>query len=209
MLQIVGDEDVYGSQTLVEPFEEEIQKGGKGGPAMLHAPVRIVVNVWLWPSVRFVYAPGYRVYVSPYRWRVYPSYWRPWRPRPYARYYAYAHPYRRHYHVVTTHRVVRAHNVYAPRRTQSKVVHTRTTTTVTRRNASGKAGVQRTTTTTKATGPRGGQSTKQTKSTTVQGPRGNSVTKQKSTTTKTGPRGNSATHQKSSTTVKKKGNGRH
>ncbi|MBK8703346.1 MAG: hypothetical protein IPN33_06805 [Saprospiraceae bacterium] len=46
---------------IVEPFEEEDGDDGKG-PRMTEETVRIVVNVWGWPSVRFVYAPGYRVW---------------------------------------------------------------------------------------------------------------------------------------------------
>lgn len=47
------------------------------------------------------------------------------------RWHVAAAPYRVHrYHAVKTHRVVRAHKVYAPRRSHSKVVHSRTTTVV-------------------------------------------------------------------------------
>lgn len=74
ILQIIGDEALYGEQTITKPFGEEKVKNGKDkGPAAERAPVRIVVNVWLWPSVRFMYAPAYRVWVSPWRWRVYPG----------------------------------------------------------------------------------------------------------------------------------------
>ncbi|KAA3626250.1 MAG: hypothetical protein DWQ02_20575, partial [Bacteroidetes bacterium] len=79
ILQIVGDEDMYGKDVYAEPFEEEAQMDGKGGPSGDITVRRIVVNVWLWPSVRFMYAPGYTVWVSPYYWRVYPRWWRPWR----------------------------------------------------------------------------------------------------------------------------------
>lgn len=65
ILQIVGNEDVYGEQVIAEPFDEEKVKSDKEkGPAPQFAPVRVVVNVWLWPSVRFMYRPGYAVWVS-------------------------------------------------------------------------------------------------------------------------------------------------
>ncbi|RMG83518.1 MAG: hypothetical protein D6714_09550 [Bacteroidetes bacterium] len=144
ILQIVGDEDVYGDQTLVEPVEETPDGGGKGGPSAPVATHGVVVNVWFWPCVRFVYAPGYRVWVSPFYWGFYPPWWRPWRPRPWHIYHQHIIIYRPHYHVVHTHRVVRAHRVYTPRRQTSHIVHARTTTIRTTRKANG---ARRTTTT--------------------------------------------------------------
>lgn len=161
ILQIVGDEDVYGEETIVEPFEAEAKEGGKNGP---HVTVeRIVVNVWGWPSVRFVYAPGYRVWVSPFRWRHYPVWFRPWRPHPFAVWHPFVVGFRPHYQVVTTHRVVRAHAVYTPRRVGSTTVRTHTTVVKTRRGT-----VKKSTTTTTKRGP-GGHVKSQKKTTTVQG----------------------------------------
>lgn len=153
ILQIVGDEDLYGEQTIAEPFEEEKAKTGKDkGPSANRTPVRIVVNVWFWSPVRFMYAPIYRPWVSPWRWRVYPGWWRPWRPYPWRVYHVRVFPYRAHCHVIHTHRVVRAHAVYAPRRTQSHVVHTRTTTVVAARGKNGAVVGKKTTTTTRSNG---------------------------------------------------------
>ncbi len=161
MLQIIGDEDVYGEQKIVEPFEEEFSRDGKGGPHVDFE--RVVVNVWLWPCVRFVYSP-----------------------RPFRIFVVHTHPWRRHYHVVNVHRVTRAHRVYAPRRTYSHTVRTKTTTVRKTRTAKGKAGVSKTTT-----------------KTTVKTPRGN-VTK-KTTTTKAGVKtkpGKKAGVKKTTTTTK-------
>ncbi len=213
ILQIVGDENLYGEQVFVEPFEEEGGKKGKGGPSVDYdGPARIVVNVWLWPSVRFIYRPAYTVWVSPWRWSYYPTWWSPWRPRPWHAFYVRSRPFHRHYHVVTTHRVVRAHAVYAPRRTSSKVVHTRTTTVVAARGKNGKvvAG-KRTTTSTTVKGKNGGSVTKERTSTKVgaKGKNGGSVTKTK-TTTKVGAKGKNggaagAKRSKTSTTRKRGG----
>lgn len=129
ILQIIGDEDVFGKQMIVEPFDEEVGSDKKGrGPFMEDFETyRVVVNVWAWPSVRFVYHPTYVAWVSPWRWAAYPTWWRPWHPLAWSAFHVRVRPYRSHYQVVTTHRVVRAHAVYTPRRTNSKVVHTRTT----------------------------------------------------------------------------------
>lgn len=147
ILQIVGDEDIYGEQTIVEPGEgdqenEEDDDGdaeeenGEGhGPFVLLSPgisSPVVVNVWLWPSVRFVYAPGYMVWVSPWGWHRHPVWWHPWRPLRWSVF----HPMRVRYHagfaVVHTHRVVRAHRVYSPGRVTSVTVRTRHQGTVNR-----------------------------------------------------------------------------
>jgi hypothetical protein len=144
VIQIVGDEDIYGEQTIVEPGEgdddEEVkEEGGGGGPYVGEYSfenfnsMRVVVNVWVgWPCVRFVYAPTYRVWVSPWRWAVYPAWWRPWRP------FAWRvwHPFRVRHHVgfavVRTHRVVHAHRLYHPVRVSSVTVRTRHNASVTR-----------------------------------------------------------------------------
>ncbi len=122
--QIVGDEDMYGEQTIVEPTEEVVTNAGT-------SRTQVVVNVWAWPSVRYVYAPAYGVWASPYRWRAYPGWWRPWRPIRHRTFYAYRAPYRSRYVVVSNHRVVRAHRVYVPHRVTSVKVRTRHTAAMT------------------------------------------------------------------------------
>ncbi len=135
VVQIVGDEDIYGEQTIVEPNEgvsedEEVRGDeGKGRPHDTgydnYAMPLVVVNVWTWPGVRFVYAPAYAAWVSPWRWRAYPVWWRPWRPLAWRVF----HPFRMRYHpgfaVVRTHRVMLAHRVYTPVRKTSVIVRTR------------------------------------------------------------------------------------
>ena len=131
ILQIVGDEDIYGQEVIVEPNGDE---GGTAyepsrlnhGPSMgIEQPDGIIVNVWLWPSVRFVYAPAYVVWRSPWRWRAYPTWWRPWRPAGWHVFHPYQRPYRTHFVVVRTNRVAFARTMYRPVRSTSVIVHTR------------------------------------------------------------------------------------
>jgi hypothetical protein len=122
-LQIAGDEELYGPDVYAEPFQEEA-KGGKGGPAPYVSSARIVVNVWFWAPVRFIFTPGYVVWISPWRWAHYPRWWKPWRPHPYRVHYGHCVHYHVHYHRVHTHRMVRAHRVYTPHRRTSVHVHT-------------------------------------------------------------------------------------
>lgn len=168
ILQIVGDEDIYGEEIIVEPSdgnEEYDTDINKTGPSSYYPnKPAIIVNVWTWPCVRFVYAPTYRPWVSPWRWRLYPNYWKPWRPLGWAAWHPVRH---KHYgptvRIVHNHRTVKAHKVYRPVRV--------TSTTVRTRNSAAHANYKVTRTKTKVTGPRGNSVTK--KTTTVKGARGN------------------------------------
>lgn len=151
--QIVGDEEIFGEQTIVEASDEGDEvSDDAGAPSNGPAPNfyetnRIVVNVFFWPSVRFVYRPAYVPWVSPWRWRHYPGWWRPWHPFAWHVFHPRVVVYHRHCAVVRTHRVVVAHRVYTPFRASSTIVRTRNT--VARNN------FKVTRTRTRVTGPRG------------------------------------------------------
>jgi hypothetical protein len=132
-LQIEGDEELYAANTIAEPSElEQKMKTSKGGPAIgTITTTRLFVNVWLWPCVRFVYAPSYVVWVSPYRWNNHPRWWRPWRPFRHSVFYTRCAPHRVYYHRTPTRRLIYVRNIYAPRRHHSTiVVHGNNRTTV-------------------------------------------------------------------------------
>jgi hypothetical protein len=116
-VQIVGDEDLYGEETIVEPNETVKTHAGTQTSTT-------VVNVYTWPAVRYVYTPAYRVWVSPWSWRARPVWWHPWKPIHYHAYYGY-HRHHPHYVVVHDHRTVHAHRIYRPVRTTSVIVRTR------------------------------------------------------------------------------------
>lgn len=165
VLQIIGDEEIFGEELIVEPNGgDEIGEEGKGpfAQASLYTPARVVVNVWFWPSVRFMYAPIYRPWISPWRWRHYPGWYRPWRPFTWAVWHPRRAFYHHHFVVVRTHRVVRCHAIYRPARVSSVTVRTRHATAVNHYR------VTRTRTT--VTGPRGNKAVKTT--TTVRGRNG-------------------------------------
>lgn len=161
VIQIIGDEDLYGEEMIVEPDSgaagnsmiSDVFNSSTHGPSAYTAGVTpIIVNVWLWPSVRFVYGTAYRPWVSPWRWNHYPGWYRPWRP------FAWSvwHPRRVHYHrpfvIVHTHRVVRAHAVYRPVRVSSVTVRTKHAKTVNNYRVTRKK--------TTVTGPRGNTATR-------------------------------------------------
>lgn len=164
VLQIIGDEEIFGEEMVVEPSDgnDEGENEDNDSEDANYSP-STVVNVWAWPSVRFIYAPAYRPWVSPWGWRSYPTWWRPWRPMAWSVW----HPFRvSHYRptvrIVSTHRVVRAHNVYRPLRVSSTTVRTKT--------SGARANYKVTRTKTKVTGARGNSVTK--KTTTVKGSKG-------------------------------------
>ncbi|RPD38989.1 hypothetical protein EG028_22895 [Chitinophaga barathri] len=133
VIQIVGDEDIYGVSKIVEPKDEEsvafndetLSDRPHGPNAAAFAPSGVIVNVWFWPSVRFVFAPYYTVWASPWRWYHYPVWWRPWRPLAWHVYQPICYHYRPRYVVVHTHRVVRAPRIYRPMRVTSASVYSR------------------------------------------------------------------------------------
>jgi hypothetical protein len=129
VLQIVGDESLYGKQVTAEPSDESddpgVKRGGRGGPAWEMPPMGIIVNVWFWSPIRFIYRPAYVPYVSPWYWGYYPGFWHPWRPYPWGWFHARVRPYWAHYRVVNTCRVTHAHAIYVPHRTTSTIVTSR------------------------------------------------------------------------------------
>jgi hypothetical protein len=141
VLQIEGDQDLFPKNTIIEPTAEE-----KGAVQNLKVASNVTVvengstvNVWSWPSVRYLYAPTYVVWASPYRWRHYPNYWRPWRRVAHPVFYSYGARYRHHYHVVSVRRVTAVRSVYHPRRHSSTlVVHNRRGSTIIHKNKRGK-----------------------------------------------------------------------
>ena len=116
VLQITGDEDIYGVETIIEPTRDVYTYAGQRSS-------RAVVNVWAWPIVRYVYSPYYHVYVSPWHWTYRPHWWRPWRPVIYYDYYTYWRPFRHHYSVCYTHRVFYGYDFYRRHRSTSVIVY--------------------------------------------------------------------------------------
>jgi hypothetical protein len=127
VLQIIGDEEIYGESLIIEPTSDDMEMKKKG-PSLYSEDDALIVNVWLWPSVRYVYAPVYRPWVSPFRWAFYPTWWRPWHPLAWNVFHPFRLGYRVGYAMAPMHRVVRAHRIYTPVRMTSVTVNTRNRT---------------------------------------------------------------------------------
>ncbi len=126
MLQIVGDKQLYGENKIAEPksLSEPEDKGtGKRGPAAYSPGVPFIfVNVWAWPCVRFIYAPVYVVWVSPWYWGYYPPWWSPWAPYPWRYHYMSCYHYHHYYDYTPYHHTTYVHDFYGPRRSSSNQV---------------------------------------------------------------------------------------
>ncbi len=118
-LQIVGDEDLYGKDYIIEPIEDNTLPNA---PIMNDNAPPVVVNVYAWPAVQYLYTPGYRVWISPYHWSIRPPWWRPWRPMYWHAYYRIVRPYHNYYRPVQIHRTMIARGIYAPNRTRATVI---------------------------------------------------------------------------------------
>ena len=121
-LQIVGDEDLYAENTIVEPFETTQTPLNQKGPNASELIInQVFVNVWFWPSIQFIYAPSYVLWRSPYRWLNYPRWYRPWSPFGYSQFYNRCAPNRFYYRPAVSFRFGNSRSFYAPYRHRSIV----------------------------------------------------------------------------------------
>jgi hypothetical protein len=126
VIQIEGDNEIYGESKIAEPAPDADNafnySPATHGPSAYASPNGIIVNVWFWPCVRFVYAPAYVVWVSPWNWGARPMWWHPWRPMPWHYYRPVYYRYNTRYVIVNTRRIAPARVLYRPMRTRSVMV---------------------------------------------------------------------------------------
>jgi len=123
ILQIIGDEDLYGREVVVEPVDDyaDYRRG-------YHSQYGDFVNVYYWRPVQNILDRQYRIYASPYRWQYYPTWWAPrvclswnvFRPRVVI--------YSTRFHIVRRHRLVLVRDFYRPYRSYCPSVLQRTNT---------------------------------------------------------------------------------
>ncbi|HUX94790.1 MAG TPA: hypothetical protein VMV47_03590 [Bacteroidales bacterium] len=109
MIQLTGDEALYGENYIIEPVVDESvvsetpNPGYTGNAASVNGRNVVVVRtsvyeIATWPLITYIYSPGYVVWRSSWYWGYYPSYWRPWRPFYWHYYYGYHYNYYDHYY---------------------------------------------------------------------------------------------------------------
>lgn len=77
-IQIIGDESLYGKDYIIEPQLDNTSNNttivNNNYYYNNQTPIQYV-NVWSWPCVSFIFNPGYNVWVSPWHWAYYPTWW--------------------------------------------------------------------------------------------------------------------------------------
>ncbi|MEP7143932.1 MAG: hypothetical protein ABI707_13715 [Ferruginibacter sp.] len=121
-IQVIGDEDLYGKDYIIEPnFETAADVSGSTpnpgymgntNPANDNTGVQntTTAEIAAWPVISFIYVPDYVNWHSPWHWNNYPTYWRPWRPSYWHYYYGYQYHWNYYYNA----HYRRWHNYRAP-----------------------------------------------------------------------------------------------
>jgi hypothetical protein len=84
-IQIIGDEDLYGKNYIIEP-SKKMAVSGTPNPGYIEIDTEVhYVNDW--PIVVHLFSPAFVIYTSPWYWGYYPPYWYPWTPIYYHHYW--------------------------------------------------------------------------------------------------------------------------
>lgn len=128
VIQIIGDEELYGEDYILEPSAGD---NYTPNPGYLGYERPYTGNYWNgvlyvnnWPIIIHLFSPSFVIYISPWRWGYYPSYWRAWTPIYYYNYWDYHRHYYRNdfYRRVGYVRYPLAHSYYYSRRNSSPMV---------------------------------------------------------------------------------------
>lgn len=128
IIQIIGDEELYGEDYILEPSAGD---NYTLNPGYLGYERSYTGNYWNgvlyvnnWPIIINLFSPSFVIYISPWRWGYYPSYWRAWSTIYYYNYW----DFHRHYYSNDFYRRVGyvryplAHSYYYSRRSSSPLV---------------------------------------------------------------------------------------
>ena len=100
-MQIIGDQELYGKNYVVEPSRPEIPNPGYtvNRKIFVNSYANGVYYVNDWQIIISLFSPTFSVYISPWHWRFYPSYWSPWSPIYYHVYWGFhSHYYHNNYY---------------------------------------------------------------------------------------------------------------
>ena len=94
-IQLIGDNDLYGNNYIIEPiYDDTPNPGYRGRNGNNNSYVTTTTfQIAAWPMIQFIYQPRYVRWHSNWHWGYYPTYWSPWRPYYYHYYYGYHHNY--------------------------------------------------------------------------------------------------------------------
>jgi len=94
-IQIIGDEELYGKDYIIEPTDLETPNPGYTAKRTVIISGNSGYYVNEWPIMFYLFSPSFSIYISPWRWGFYPVYWRPWSPVNYYNYWSYHNHYYR------------------------------------------------------------------------------------------------------------------
>jgi len=107
MIQLIGDEALYGRNYIIEPVYANKFRNGYYGDPMYADNVTIINNYYYdtyeWPMIVYIYHPHYHGWHSSWYWGYYPAYWDPWRPYYWDYYYGYHSCWNHHYYTYYHH----------------------------------------------------------------------------------------------------------
>jgi hypothetical protein len=100
IIQLTGDEDLYGENYIIEPVYDDSVNGQTPNPGYAGNYTTIngrrvtvvrttAVEIAAWPIISYIFLPDYVVWRSSWYWGYYPAYWSPWRPYSWDFYYGY------------------------------------------------------------------------------------------------------------------------
>lgn len=121
ILQIIGDEDLYGEEIIVEAYDRNTLVRDRRYRPSYSSRVSYV-NVYNWSSVQYIFRPNYVTYVSPFYHHYYPTWWSPWNRCGWDIFRPRVRHYQAFYRPVRVHRVRNVHDFYRPHRTYCNAV---------------------------------------------------------------------------------------
>jgi hypothetical protein len=111
--QIIGDEEIYGPDYIIEPAEVTASLD-------VSSPMAVYVSVHLWRPMRSIYSPGRVLFVSAVTWRARPVWFRPRSPVARATYRNKANRWHSHrYRATKSRHSPRGRSMYSSKRKTS------------------------------------------------------------------------------------------
>jgi hypothetical protein len=102
VIQIIGDELLYGRNYIVEPVYAKKHKVRYYDGPVYYGSTTVINNyyydIWDWPVVVHIYSPYYDGWSSSWYWGYYPTWYEPWSPWYWDYYYGYHSGWHNHYH---------------------------------------------------------------------------------------------------------------
>jgi hypothetical protein len=122
LIQLIGDEALYGPNYIIEPNYAETPNPGYRGSANYSSSNVVTTSYYevaTWPVIVYIYEPFYIGWRSSWYWGFYPPYWHPWSPFYWHYYYGYHYHWHSHYFAYYRpwrhHRCLCYHSVYYAR----------------------------------------------------------------------------------------------